>query len=247
MMARRIVRTARFAAAVAAIAVAPAAARAQAACVPGPLSAYLASAGMGCNLGNLKFSQFAQSNMPSLADQIWVTPFQLAGPPGYTWYGFSLTFMSPALPPGGGASVFSFLSEGAPLYGLYLRGGNDPTAVFNTNSLLTGDGGAFSAGELAVNNGSSITRTLKACHVGISCLNGVSQWIASVPLTDADGIYSVATRSRWEELGPGDYTVAVLAQDVALAPEPATLTLLATGVGAIGAAARRRRRRVETA
>jgi hypothetical protein len=200
---------------------------------------------MGCTVGNLKFSQFAQANMPSLADQIWVTPFTLAGPPGYTWTGFSLQFLSPASPPGG-ASTFSFMSEGSPLFGLLVQGNNDPSVVFNTNSSLTGDGGVFTAGDLTKNIGGNITKTLKACHVGVSCLNGVSQWIASVPLTDADGIYGVKTGSRWEQLGPGDYTVAVLAQDVALAPEPATLTLLATGLGA-AAAARRRRRKVATA
>ena len=203
MIGRLVGRTARLAVVAGAMAGVPEIARAQA-CTPGPLSAYLASAGLGCSVGNLKFSQFAQSNLGSFASQIWVTPFTLQGPPGYTWHGFSLQFQAPSLH-NGQAATFSFMSEGSPLYGLHVTTDGTPTVAFNTGASLTGDGGVLTARDYTRNNNNVITKLLSACHVGVSCLNGVSQWLASTSLTDTDGIYQVAASSRWEQLGPGDH------------------------------------------
>src|SRR5687767_8686138 len=75
------------------VAVAPGQASAQVACTAGPLSAYLSTAGLGCSLGGTLLTQFAGAGLAAAAtDEVFLDPFTLQGPPGFTWVGFNVRF-----------------------------------------------------------------------------------------------------------------------------------------------------------
>ncbi len=215
------------------------------ACTAGPLSAYLASAGLGCTFGGVRMNQFASTAYAGSATNIFVNPFTMQGPPGYTWVGFSIRF-------GSGMSFqrdqpldFSFWSNNSPLYGVLAHQDlvGAPTYASSLRGRLTGDAGFYRAND-RIN--SSLVQAQQACaKLGsnpIQCQAGVDNWSGPV-LADADNAYFVdATNFLGQPGTPYDYTIAVLADNSIVTPEPATILLLSTGLGGVGAMVRRRRR-----
>lgn len=243
-MTGKISRTTMVLAGLAAALATPARSEAQA-CTAGPLSAYLASAGLGCTVGQVRMNQFSSAALAGSASNIFVNPFTMQGPPGYTWVGFTIRF-------GSGLSFqketpldFAFMSNGAPLYGLLAQQNliGAPTYGASLRGRLIGDGGTLRASD-RIN--SSLVRSLQACsQLGANpaqCQNGTSEWSGPV-LADGDNNYNVDARSLLGQPGvPYDYTIAVLADQSTVAPEPATILLLSTGLGGVGAMVRRRKR-----
>lgn len=217
-------------------------AAAQPACTAGALSAYMSSAGLGCTVGNLRLRQFASSNISTFADQVMLTPFTMQGPPGYTWVGFTVKF---------GASVgtfspstldFSFWSDGAPLHGLMAD--IEPSGTQVTRNAISGrvigEGGA-----LRVWNSTPGGDRWGCGLLGSSpesCRRGVAEYMTM--LADSDGSYQVEAKSVIRGGSANDYTIAVLTTNAVAAPEPATMLLISTGLGGVGAMVRRRRRSV---
>jgi hypothetical protein len=244
LMTGRISRTTMALAGLAAALATPARSEAQA-CTAGPLSAYLASAGLGCTFGGVRMNQFSSAAFAGSASNISVNPFTMQGPPGYTWVGFSIRF-------GSGLSFqkespldFAFMSNGAPLYGLLAQQNlvGAPTYASTLRGRLTGDGGTY-RGFDRIN--ASLARNLQACgKLGsnpIQCQAGTSEWSGTM-LPDGDNSYNVDATSWVGQTGvPYDYTIAVLADQSTVAPEPATILLLSTGLGGVGAMVRRRKR-----
>lgn len=242
MMLRTFSRLAMSAAAAGIVVVSPREVQAQPACASGLLSAYLASAGVGCKIGNLTMKGFTQTGLGSVVDQVVVTPFTMAGPPGFTWMGFSLALTGVNLL-GQKSLSFGFMSVGEPLFGLLASSDQTHGGTLRTSGLLTGDGGQFSALDQLAN----AVRSLRGCHVGVTCVNGQSFYASNTALGDADNIYDVLGGQRWDlNGGPQDFTIAVLTQNT-VTPEPATLALLSTGLSGLGIAIRRRRNKQASA
>lgn len=204
---------------------------AQAACSAGALSAYLSSAGMGCSVGNLRLRNFATNGISAFADQVQLTPFTLAGPPGYTWVGFTVRF---------GAQVgsfsptnlgFSFWSEGAPLYGLMtdIEPAGSSLVRNAVRGRLIGEGGSFRTWD------STPKGDVWACGLLSGsrerCRRGVSQFTDHI--VDSDQRYEIEATSIIRGGPANDYTIAVLATNATVAPEPATLLLLSSGVAGV--------------
>lgn len=243
-MTGRISRTTLALAGLAAAFAAPARMEAQA-CTAGPLSAYLASAGLGCTFGQIRMNQFSSAALAGSSSNIFVNPFTMQGPPGYTWVGFTIRF-------GSGLSFqkekpldFAFWSNGAPLYGLLAQQNlvGTPTYASTLRGRLTGDGGNYRAFDRVTN---SLARNLQACgKIGanpLQCQTGTSEW-SGTELPDGDDRYQVDATSWVGQPGvPYDYTVAMLADQSTVAPEPATILLLSMGLGGVGAMVRRRKR-----
>lgn len=237
-MTRKIRWTAlALATSMAATAATPGRAAAQA-CSAGPLAAYLASAGLGCTIAQLRMKNFATTDMAADANNIFLNPFTLAGPPGFTWIGFNFTLK------GAGpfeAAKLSFFSEGAPLYGLMANLNLTPgplpggTAV---RSWLTGDGGRFRTEDLIYPNLAVIKKGCGQYGVAAeSCVSGQTQWVGNA-LPDGDNGYNVDV----SVFGQTDWTVAMLVDSSTVTPEPASMILLSTGLGGVGAFVRRRRK-----
>jgi hypothetical protein len=209
--------------------------RAQAqACTAGPLSAYLASAGLGCTIGSVRMKNFSAPAYTGVANNIFLNPFVLAGPPGFTWVGFSFTGTAPLVE---NARTISFFAEGMPLYGMFAR--NDLLAAPNrVRGRVTGDGGYFRTEDWNKRDGSRpMTGCAKYGAAAESCTPGSPEWVGGA-LADADNGYMVDLTLQ----NQNDFTVAVLTESV-VTPEPASLLLLSTGLGGIGAMVRRRKRR----
>jgi len=226
---------------------------AQAACRAGPLSAFLQSSGMGCSIGNARLGQFTAQGVGDAASSVWLDPFTVQGPPGYTWVGFHVRFSS------GGSLVskaplgLSFWADGVPLHGVmgvnaFASGSPGASMERGTTVTLTGDGGTRQAVDRTeqLRKGNSL-RLLRGCGWvsgrARSCLAGDSTATGG-PLADADLRYQVAVRSMYDDRAgqPSDHTVALLVESQAVVtPEPAAMLLFGSGLAGVGAVVRRRR------
>ncbi len=230
------------------IATAPAKAAAQVACTPGPLSAYLTTAGLGCSLGGTTLSQFAGTQLTASSNDVYLDPFTLQGPPGFTWLGFNVTFSPGTILAADQLFGFSFWTGGSPIFGIDARQQLGPSAngFSALRARVTGDGGAIRAIDRYQDVNGSLVADHRTCGLmgfqALSCINNASTW-HGVTLPDADGNYMVNVSSVLGVPGtPNNYSVAVLVQTASSTPEPATLLLLATGLSAAGAAVRRKRK-----
>ncbi|MGQ0766308.1 MAG: PEP-CTERM sorting domain-containing protein [Gemmatimonadota bacterium] len=213
-------------------------------CKPGLLSAYLSTSGVGCRIGAVRFTQFAQAGLAGFENLVKVTPWTVQGPPGFTWFGFSLRFDKGESVPGEPGISFSFLSSGSPLFGLFVRNDNQGPRATNITGKLTGDGGLISAQDRMKLVNWIWTNQKSGCQTGYACANGVSEWTSTTGLPDGDGVYSVFAGAKWASGEPPPLSIGILAPDAMATPEPATLTLIATGLAGLGANAARRRRRL---
>lgn len=223
---------------------------AQLACSAGPLSAYLSSAGLGCTVGRLRLRNFATRGASALAaDQVTISPFTLAGPPGYTWVGFSVRFATQVGSLSRATAGLSFWSEGAPLFGLMTNiapGGQTLMVPGGTTIARNAVGGRLVGEQGVIRTWSSNPAgDVYACgRFGGGrerCIEGVSSLVGTI--LDTDQRYRVEATSYLRGGPTSDYTIAVLASSALVTPEPATLLLLSSGVAGVGAAVRRRRAR----
>lgn len=248
MHRRRVNRVVTLLSAATLIATAPGQAQAQVACTPGPLSAYLSTAGLGCNLGGTTLSQFAGTRFTASSDEVYLDPFTLQGPPGFTWLGFNVSFSPGTVVAADQLFGFSFWTGGSPIFGLDAQQQLGPGASGFTalRAKVTGDGGAIRAIDRYHEVNGLLVADHRTCGLmgfqALSCINNASTW-HGVTLPDADGNYLVNVSSVLGVAGaPNNYSVAVLVQTASSTPEPATLLLLATGLSAAGAAVRRKRK-----
>ena len=224
---------------------------AQTACRAGPLSAFLQTSGLGCTMGNARLSQFTAQGFDAQAGNVWLEPFTLQGPPGYTWVGFNVRFSAGTSFASNAPSGLSFWADGVPLYGVMGRsamtsGANAPMER-GTRVTLTGDGGVRQVVDRTelLRQGNAM-RVLRGCSwttgASRSCIAGDSTATGGL-LADADLRYAIAAQSMFGGANgePGDYTVAILTDQAVVTPEPATLLLLSTGLAGIGVLGRRKR------
>ena len=236
------------------VAVAPGQASAQVACTAGPLSAYLSTAGLGCSLGGTLLTQFAGAGLAAAAsagaaaDEIFLDPFTLQGPPGFTWVGFNVRFPAGTVYAGDRPQGFSFWTNGQPVYGVDARQqlGSDAKGFSALRTRVSGDGGAIRAIDRYRDVNGALVADHRTCGLmgfqALSCIANFSTWHGA-QLPDADGSYQVNVSSVLGATGtPNNYSVAVLVQTSSATPEPATLLLVASGLGAAGAAVRRRKK-----
>jgi len=227
---------------------------AQTACRAGPLSAYLQSSGLGCTMGKTRLLQFTAQGAGATTSNVWLDPFTLQGPPGYTWVGFHVRFLPGPQPVSNTPMGLSFWADGVPLYGVMgyntMATGGGATMERGTRVTLAGDGGSRQVlDKVELSRQGNLMRVLRGCGWATgssrSCVAGDSSVVGPL-LADADLRYSIAVQSMLEAGAggqPSDYTIAILTDDAVVTPEPATMVLLASGMAAVGALARRRGRR----
>lgn len=254
MIHHRLRRGCLAVACLAALSALPGEGHAQTACRAGPLSAFLQSSGMGCTIGKSRLLQFTSQGLDAQAGNVWLDPFTLQGPPGYTWVGFHVRFTPGTQFVSNTPLGLSFWADGVPLYGVMgynsMASGAASPLEGRTRVTLTGDGGVRQVvdGTEVMRQGNTM-RVLRGCGWTTggsrSCIAGDST-AASGMLADADQRYAIAAQSMIMGAGingqPNDFTVAVLTDQAIATPEPASLILLSTGVAGVGAMVRRRRR-----
>lgn len=241
-------------ASLAALSALPGEGHAQTACRAGPLSAFLQSSGMGCAIGKSRLLQFSSQGLNTQAGNVWLDPFTLQGPPGYTWVGFHVRFSPGAQFVSNTPLGLSFFADGVPLYGVMgynsMASGAGMPMESRTRVTLTGDGGVRQVVDRTelMRQGNTM-RVLRGCGWTTggtrSCVAGDSTALTGL-LADADQRYAIAAQSMILGAGmngqPGDFTVAILTDQAIATPEPASLFLLSTGVAGVGMMVRRRRR-----
>lgn len=228
------------------LALAPAAAAAQPACVAGTLASYLALGPGGCRINDTQYAAFGGAVLSSTgtvngtalsASQVFVSPFLMAGASGQYLAGFDLRLAGPVTgAPGTPAYSVAFSFLPSAVGGLLA-----PYVAYGRNAY------GITSGELDSGTVALASNPSAAARAALSTLANGPQ--ASVDAAFAAQFpYAGVAPFRVTYAGTSTAATTQLVSGNTLsvgfavvAPEPATLALTAAGLAVFGAAARRRR------